>query len=131
MGLALTRRPVLNPSVVRNSSVEENVGRSTIFINLSVCIFVRISSTSTVTVLMVSHSIYAATHVSQAEKTPTGTGRCIRLETSSAALVCTASTRASAEPTTHDNFQDSGMMQFALLPGEEQRSSFRSSSIRE
>jgi len=46
MGVALRRRPVLNASVVRNSSVEENVGRSTIFIKLSVCILVRISSTS-------------------------------------------------------------------------------------
>ena len=46
MGLALRMRPVLNASVVRNSSVEESVGRSTIFINISVCILVRISSTS-------------------------------------------------------------------------------------
>jgi hypothetical protein len=28
MGLALRRRPVLKASIVRNSSVEENVGRS-------------------------------------------------------------------------------------------------------
>jgi hypothetical protein len=28
MGLALRRRPVLNANIVRNSSVEENVGRS-------------------------------------------------------------------------------------------------------
>jgi hypothetical protein len=28
IGLALRRRPVLNASIVRNSSVEENVGRS-------------------------------------------------------------------------------------------------------
>jgi hypothetical protein len=34
MGLALRRGPMLNASLVRNSSVEENVGRSTIFINL-------------------------------------------------------------------------------------------------
>jgi len=32
MGLALRRRPVLNASVVRNSSVEENVGRTSIFL---------------------------------------------------------------------------------------------------
>jgi hypothetical protein len=28
MGLALRRRPVLNTSIVRNTSIEENVGRS-------------------------------------------------------------------------------------------------------
>jgi len=28
MGLALRRRPVFNAGIVRNSSVEENVGRS-------------------------------------------------------------------------------------------------------
>ena len=52
-------------------------------------------------------------YVSKAEKKPTGTGRCIRirirLETSSAALVCTVSARASAERTTHNNFQDPGL----------------------
>jgi len=46
MGLALRRHPVLNANIVRNSSVEENVGRSGIFINLSVCVLARISSTS-------------------------------------------------------------------------------------
>jgi hypothetical protein len=46
MGLALRRCPVLNASMVRSSSVEENVGRSQIVINLSVCALARISSTS-------------------------------------------------------------------------------------
>ena len=40
------RRPVLSASIVKNSSVEENVGKSLIFISLSVCVRARISSTS-------------------------------------------------------------------------------------
>ena len=39
------RRPVLSASIVKNSGVEENIGKSYIFISLSVCVRARISST--------------------------------------------------------------------------------------